>query len=47
MEVCYPYIAVAMRTTENLPLIEIFDINNVRKKKILYGNDTSSVIIKI
>ena len=44
MEVCYPYIAVAMQTCENIPLIEIFDINNPRKKKILYGNDTSTVI---
>jgi len=47
MEVCYPYVAISMRTSENIPLIEVFDINNPKKKKILYGNDTSTVIISI
>jgi len=44
MEVCYPYVAVALRTSENIPLIEVFDVNNPKKKKILYGNDSSTVI---
>ncbi|KAL6621510.1 WD40 repeat-like protein [Neocallimastix sp. 'constans'] len=47
MEVCYPYIAVAMQTSENIPLIEVFDVNNVKKKKILYGNETSTEFINV
>ncbi|ORY73946.1 WD40 repeat-like protein, partial [Neocallimastix californiae] len=47
MEVCYPYVAVALRTSENIPLIEVFDVNNPKKKKILYGNDSSTEFIDV